>query len=243
MPGVLFAGIDDWMAIIVPVASIIIYLLNQIFDKSGQQNQQQRRQQQPFERVNEPTPEDDEVARMVREATQRSRERAERSRSPQPARRQEPARKPEPSRPDWRTRSSEVVEAEVVEDRDIAPRKPAAPAPAPARKTTSQRSSSGGGVAAHVDKYLGEHDRQFAKSVETTVNTDDVKSHLEEQVHAKFDHQVGTMDAGLAGGASERVPVEDANPGRAMLMSLFSQPQNFRQAFILQEVLDPPPIH
>lgn len=240
MPCVLFAGIDDWMAIIVPVASIIIYLLNQIFDKSGQQNQQQRRHQQPFERQVEPTPEDDEVARMVREATQRSRERAERSRKPEPARRQEP-RKQEPVRPDWRTRSSEVVEAEVVEDHSSAPRKPA-PAPAPARNAPQTRSTSGSGVAAHVQKYLGEHDRQFNQSVEATVNSDDVKSHLDEQVHAKFDHQVGSMDAGLAGGASSRVPVEDANPGRAMLMSLFTQPQNFRQAFILQEVLDPPPI-
>ncbi len=237
MPGVLFAGIDDWMAIIVPVASIVIYLLNQIFDKSGQQNQQPRRQQQ-FERQIEPTPEDDEVARMVREATQRSRERAERARRPEPARRQEPARKPEPARADWRTRSSEVVEAEVVEDRGGAPRKPSAAAPAPARNTPARS-----GVAAHVEKYLGEHERQFNQSVEATVNSDDVKSHLEEQVHAKFDHQVGSMDAGLAGGASSRVPVEDANPGRAMLMSLFSQPQNFRQAFILQEVLDPPPIY
>ncbi len=79
--------------------------------------------------------------------------------------------------------------------------------------------------------------------MDATVNADHAKSHLEEQVHAKFDHQVGSMDAGLAGGASERAPVEESNPGRAMLMSLFSQPQNFRQAFILQEVLDPPPIH
>jgi hypothetical protein len=226
MHAFLLANIEQWIGAIVTIASIVIYALNQAFDKSQEQQRQQEAARQRWlaeQRQRSANP-GEEVDAFLRDVAQ--------GRQAQPGRR-------------------EVVTAEVVT----------------AERVGDQRLSE-----RHLQSQLGQHMAEFDQHVERDVDTNDVKSHLDERIHAKFDHAVGRLEQQAeraeppkpverpkvaerqpkgAKAASKRVKPEvveaqvaavapDASAADAGVLGIFSDPQRLRQAFIMQEALERP---
>jgi translation initiation factor IF-2 len=231
MRAFLLANIEQWIGAIVTIASIVIYALNQAFDKSQEQQRQQEAARQRWlaeQRQRSANP-GAEVDAFLRDVAQ--------GRPAQPARR-------------------EVVTAEVVT----------------AERVGDQRLSE-----RHLQSQLGQHMAEFQQHVDQTVDTNDVKSHLDERIHAKFDHAVGRLEQQAERQQAERVeppkPVERAKPAERQpkgakaaskrlkaevveaqtaaaapagpgaetgVLGIFNDPQRLRQAFIMQEALERP---
>lgn len=80
-----------------------------------------------------------------------------------------------------------------------------------------------------------EHSRSFSQRVAHDVDTSDVQSRIESEVHRKFDErQVGTLDSGAE-------PVSAAASTTADDQAAWSNdPERLRDAFILREILARP---
>jgi hypothetical protein len=106
----------------------------------------------------------------------------------------------------------EVVEAQVVED-----------------------------VAAHVNRHLDNQQFQNRASHlgEQPAEADDK---VAARLHQTFDHQLGTLTSTSAPAPTTSAPATTptVNPTAAALAKLLASPQDFRQAFILSEILKRP---
>ena len=158
-----------------------------------------------------------ELENLLREIAEAQQPAAPRPAPPRPPQAQpaqpKPAQRPSPQRPGAARRPAEVLDAEVV---DAAP--------------VSRRAA----VAKHVEKHLDTSDLTAgATRLGAEVGQADEK--VEAHLHQKFDHQLSRIDdpddeVGAAAGAAFATRIAE----------MFRNPQSIQQAFILNEILNPP---
>jgi hypothetical protein len=153
----------------------------------------------------------DEIDDFIRRAAERRRQGQQGQRKQQ--QQQRPAQPPPPAQPKRaRLVEPEVVEAQVVED-----------------------------VAAHVNRHLDNQQFQNRASHlgEQPAEADDK---VAARLHQTFDHQLGSLASTSAAAPTTSAPATTptVNPTVAALAKLLASPQDFRQAFILSEILKRP---
>ena len=222
---VLLAGIQDWIGLIVPIV-LFLYAMIQLLLAKAPQPQQKRPRRVPGEPVerplNPPPPKPGEQQTQlnaeIEEFLKRAGQRRQRSQ-----RQKEPTLK-SPPKPAPRTIAA-----------------PAKTAPPPAPPPTQPREIST--VSESVEKHLA--NRGFGQRAEhladDIVRADAV---MEEHVKSAFNRKVGRL--GGAETSAPAAPVTDveptvvaADPATAMA-TLLANPQNVRQAVILNEILTRP---
>ena len=219
----LWAGVEDWIGIIVFILFIVIPAIGQIIssmskDKPAKRVGGNRPQQPRGARVEM----EDEIGAFLREAAQRKGEQGPAVRGQQPG-----VRKPQqpPQRP--RRSQVEAVEAVIVEEPAV-----------------------GGRVEREVQQHLDPS--KFAKSsAELGGRVSQADQEVEQHLRQKFSGDVSRLQRQRGETAEAPTPVvkvselEDAVDGMpktaaAGLAALFANAQNIRQAIVINEILQRP---
>jgi predicted flap endonuclease-1-like 5' DNA nuclease len=229
MPGFVLAA-NDWLTALVPIVIAVIYLINHLLSamKSTTRNKPPRRPPETAERSLRPTQKQPgppaggqsqlnaEIEQFLKRAGDRPR--------------REPALTPPPKTPQAKTPKrtppksasrEQPLDAETVERSDFS------------------------SVGASVEKHLA--NRGFTQRAEHLA--DDIvraDQEMEQHLQKAFSRRVGTLGGETAKTSStpvtdvEPVPAAPRSPAADALGSLLSNPQNIKQAVILNEILQRP---
>ena len=221
-----FAGIDDWLSLLVPAVFVIIWIISQVMGVAGQKPAPPRRQQpRPPKPAGGLAREIDAFLKQVQQERAGGRPAQRPAAAPQqraqPARvERQPERLAQPLRPD-------VVEAELVE--------PMAPSPPP-HKPLSQRRS----------RPEPERPRRTARTEQIKADRVDLADEkMAAHMQQVFEHELGaladTSDAihEKAESKKDSAGVEIPTTSQAV-RDMLAQPDSVRQAVILSEILRRP---
>jgi hypothetical protein len=191
-----FGDLGDLASVIITVVSILIYILNHVFDKQR------------------------------RAATRPPRPVEEQEAADAPPRRIEPTQVEAFLREVARLRQQQAAPEAVVAEAVAPPQRP---------RLSETTSTLGSGVGTHTEQYLGEHLRQLSQRVSDTVDTSDMGKGVRQEADRMAVRKIGRLKHAQPAAAEEQAP-----PAPLPLAAIFSDPEQFRRAFVAQEVLDPP---
>ena len=224
------AKIEDWFRVIVFVVFVLIWIFNSLLSNKAKAKPRPQQRPQAPPRPDVPAGEQParpqqlagEIDNFLKRATQK---RQEKSRRKQPAKAIVIPPPPAASKPSRRLTQSAA---------DIA----------------GFEVSSFGSVAEHVEKHL--NTREFAERASQLVDEDIAKDDAEREAHLKevFGHQVGRLaDTSILPTArqlSDRAAAKAGTAGATAataantIAALLSNPENLKQAIVLNEILTRP---
>lgn len=216
----LAAGAGIWIELTIAAIAGLLWLVNQIFNnanKPGQPPVQQRPNVPPVPQKKQPGLDDvQEFLRRAAEQRQRPPQQKEKDqRKQQRPLQQQPKKSPQQQGSRKQKSQPRPLEAEVVQE--------------PMRERS---------VSAHVQKHLDP--QEFKNRSEQLSSVASAPSQIDSHLHQVFDHQVGRLTRGIeADDDPAREGPQAGLPPSAAIATLFANPESFRQAFILSEILRP----
>ena len=236
---ILLADVGEWIGAIVTIATLVVYAINQLFDKQGQnirkqQEEARRRRMEANQRRPPAQPREatSEIERFLQEV---NRQRQALPQAPMP-----PVIEAEVVAEKPRTLVPPPVMATVVEEEK--PRTlvststpPALPprTPQPQRRSQPPRTKQ---PPPPKTSQVSSGVRRLSDHVKQTVDVSDVDSKIDDNIHAKFDHSTNSISGQPDSPLTSSSPVQTSP-----FTGLFQDPQRFRKAFITSELLFGPP--